>query len=187
MSKTPTLILLTGPPATGKTTLSIKISQELKLLLFSKDEFKELLYDCDNYSNKDEEERLAVFGKSSFQIVQLVIKKLLLSEISCVIDANFNRRFIGDFLKTLKESHNIHFSMIEINMRCDGEVLLERFKNRPNRHKAHNTDIYQKSIEETLLTGHFERIDFPSKYIEVDTTNFNTIDRHLINRIENCL
>jgi adenylylsulfate kinase-like enzyme len=43
--QTPTLIIVTGHPATGKTTLSRALASGLRLPLLSKDTFKELMFD----------------------------------------------------------------------------------------------------------------------------------------------
>ncbi|MFZ4462043.1 MAG: AAA family ATPase [Patescibacteria group bacterium] len=39
------LIIITGLPCTGKTTLGRKLAEELRLPFVSKDDFKELLFD----------------------------------------------------------------------------------------------------------------------------------------------
>ena len=48
------LILITGDLATGKSTLAKKLSQNLKILSFTKDVLKEVLSDVIGFSNRQE-------------------------------------------------------------------------------------------------------------------------------------
>jgi predicted kinase len=51
--QTPTLIIVTGHPATGKTTLSRALASGLRLPLLSKDTFKELMFDGLGWSDRE--------------------------------------------------------------------------------------------------------------------------------------
>src|SRR5688500_5640391 len=57
---TPALIIVNGLPATGKTTLSIQLADALGLALFSKDMFKEILFDTLGWSDRAWSRRLGV-------------------------------------------------------------------------------------------------------------------------------
>lgn len=52
-----TIIIITGDLAAGKTSYGKKISNELKIPFFSKDEIKEVLYDSMNNNDTDYESK----------------------------------------------------------------------------------------------------------------------------------
>lgn len=53
-------ILIAGPPASGKTTLDRYLANELQLPMFSKDEFKEILYDTIGFHSRAEKIALGI-------------------------------------------------------------------------------------------------------------------------------
>lgn len=127
-----TLIIFNGLPASGKTTLAKLIADQLNLVLFSKDDFKELLGDkigCENI------ESTKFYGKASFATLFLVAQRLLENDISCIIEGNFSHgEETTQFIEFLK-SKNIR--VFEILCETDGDILVKRFKSR-QRHIVHN-------------------------------------------------
>ncbi len=49
----PLWVIVTGPPAAGKTTLVRRIAQDLRIPLFEKDVFKDVLYQTLGFGDKD--------------------------------------------------------------------------------------------------------------------------------------
>jgi predicted kinase len=131
------LIIVNGLPASGKSTLAARLSKELGLPMFSKDQFKELIADTIGYTDH---ESTQTFGKASFAILFSVARKCLENGVSVIIEGNFS---LGDetkeFLKYIKEAD---IETQEVLCYATPELLMRRFKERaqhPSRHAVHNT------------------------------------------------
>lgn len=53
-------ILVTGIPASGKSTLADFLSERMNLPVFSKDQIKELMYDWIGFGSREEKVRLGI-------------------------------------------------------------------------------------------------------------------------------
>ena len=52
----PTLVLISGMPATGKSTLAVELADQLGWPVFTKDTFKELLFDVAGHDEESFDE-----------------------------------------------------------------------------------------------------------------------------------
>jgi predicted kinase len=91
-SPEPFLILLHGGPATGKTTLGLRLAETFGIPYFSKDGVKEPIFDHlglpvawetdDGLSGRDVDE-------ASKTILIYIVEALLVARASCIIDSTF--------------------------------------------------------------------------------------------------
>jgi cytidylate kinase len=165
------LIIINGFPASGKTTLSRKISSELHLPLFSKDSFKELLADSLGFNTHEDSHAL---GKTSFELLVLTTKECLSKKHSIIIEGNFSLgQIMKDFLDWVQGED---IQVYEILCYADGELLVERFRKR-KRHPVHHT------LPEAELEHYFQsKLSLGKdlslgvgRLFEVDTTRTETI------------
>ena len=70
----PALIIVTGPPGTGKTTLSRQIAAHFDLPLLNRDAFKEILFDTLGWSDRAWSQRL---GGASYNALFAQLRPLL--------------------------------------------------------------------------------------------------------------
>lgn len=70
------LIIIAGIPATGKTTYGNMISKELKIPIFSKDRFKEVIYDsvCDSSFEYEQKRKV---GISSYSVLYAICEEMM--------------------------------------------------------------------------------------------------------------
>ena len=80
------LLVVTGEPATGKTTLARMLADELGLPLLAKDELKERLFDSRGTGDRAWSRRL---GAATFELMFALAADLLAADTSFVIEANF--------------------------------------------------------------------------------------------------
>lgn len=166
----PKLIIVSGLPATGKSTLVKKLSADLRLPAFSKDEFKELFADTIGFVDH---ESTRSFGKASFQALFLVARRCLEDDVSVIIEGNFILETeTKDFILFLKKSN---IPVYEILCHADGQTVVDRFFSR-KRHPVHHTLTEAKNREyaETLRVGKAPSLEI-GKLMEVDTTNPESI------------
>ena len=169
-----TLIVISGPPASGKTYLAKKLAEYLVWPVFRKDDFKELLYD------QFEEIDLALtrkLGKISHLNLEFVSEALISKGVSHIIEANFDSRLFSPYLQGLKKRYN--FNIIEVNLSCEGTVLLKRFIKREQdgkQHPGHQGLRFLEQIRPILLRGRLPLLAVESEKIQVDTTDFQNID-----------
>lgn len=167
----PTLIIINGLPASGKTTLSEKLSLTLGVPCFSKDGFKEVLADSLGFdSHADSQE----YGKVSFELLVYVAKQSLIAKQSVMIEGNFRA---GDIMQNfLTWVHNQDIQIREVVCYAKSDVLTKRFHER-KRHAVHHTkspqdwDEYFASMKgnEALSELDIERS------LAVDTTHPETL------------
>ncbi len=67
------LVLITGPPASGKTTLAVPLASLLDLPLVSKDVIKEALFDSPGHGDREWSSRL---GAASFAVMFALLRHL---------------------------------------------------------------------------------------------------------------
>ena len=171
---TPTLIIVTGLPATGKTTLATTISERLTIPLFCKDDIKEILFD---QLGPGDRARSRELGVSSIELLYYSAEILLKAGKSVMIESNFNPAFATKAFLELKEKYSPE--IVQIRCFAQGEVVFERFKARAqsgNRHAGHMDNGNLEGLKPLLLQEKIEIVDLGGRFIDVDTTDFEKID-----------
>src|SRR5262245_13500660 len=83
----PSLIIVTGLPATGKTTLARRLAADLRLPLVTKDEIKERLFDQLGWHDRAWSLRL---GQATYDLLYYFVEALLAAGCSAIVEGNFH-------------------------------------------------------------------------------------------------
>jgi predicted kinase len=173
----PLLIIISGPPCSGKTALGDWLAQAFKLPLFHRDGFKEVLFDSLGWSDLEWSQRL---GGASYALLYHAAEALLRAERSVIIESNFDPQYDTRRLRDLAARHP--FLPLQIRCMAEGAVLFERFKQRVaggTRHPGHldhlNIPIYEPIVwEGPSARDNF--LDIGGERIDIDTTDFAKVD-----------
>src|SRR3712207_6644201 len=133
----PALIVVNGLPATGKTTLSERLSGALALPLFSKDMFKEILFDTLGWSDRAWSRRL---GVASIALLVRVAEAELRAGRGCVVECNFDPQLGTVQLSELRARHP--FRPVQVLCVTDPAVRRER-----QRQRAHGAERHPGHLE----------------------------------------
>lgn len=178
----PALVLVTGKPASGKTTLATRLAAELRFPLLTKDAIKETLYDTIGWSDREFSRQM---GVASFRVLFVTLEALLAAGVSAIAEAPFDRDISAAELKALRARHP--FTLVQVLCRAEGQVLVDRFRERNqsgSRHPGHVLTDARPDIEPYLANGLHEPVAMESTVIEVDTTDPSAIDfRDLLARV----
>ncbi len=170
----PLLVIVSGPPCTGKTTLGRRIAAEFGLPFVNKDGIKETLFDSLGWSDRAWSRRL---GIASFAVLFLVVEAQLAAGRSLVAEGNFDPEWHTPRFLALKE--HCAFTPLQVQLRTEGETLLARFKARSlsgERHPGHVEGGQWEEQRATLSRGRHEPLALGGPVIELDTTDFGAID-----------
>lgn len=147
-----TLILITGHPATGKTTVAHFLAQELQLPLIWKDQIKESLSDSLGWSTREWSRKL---GVATWKLLYLQIENLLQANVSQIVEGNFDPAYASQQWQALAQKY--HFQLIQIRCETTPAIIQKRYTQRitsGNRHPGHiddhNTAAFLDSIQAQL-------------------------------------
>lgn len=158
-------VVVSGPPASGKSSLAPGLAAELRLPLVAKDTIKDALMAELGVPDIEASRRL---GRAA---VQTMLAIAAASPVGAVLESNFYRSFAGPELERLPGM------VIEVFCRCDRGVAVARYHARAgSRHPGHfdavraPDELWNDDISEPVAGG------WP--VIEVDTNT--TIDEHAV-------
>ena len=157
--KTPTtVILITGHPATGKTTLAHYLAQALGLPLLYRDGLKEKLADTLGWS--DDEWSLKL-GSATWELLYHLVETLLRAQVAHIVESNFTPQYATPRWQTLMAQYPLQ--IIQIRCEADPVITAQRHqarKERGERHPIHrhdnNVDAYATYLQQQGPVGWIE-------------------------------
>jgi predicted kinase len=180
------IIIVTGRPAAGKSTLAKWLSQELKLPLVSKDNIREELFDRLGWKDRKWAQEL---GKASVDMMFYFAKAALGVGHSVIMDNSFYPPASNPRFQALKAEYNA--TSIQIVCDSDRETLFQRFKSRADagsRHPGHGDHDVLEELYANLGDTSSLVLDIGGSVIEVDTTDFAKVDyQGISNRVKESL
>lgn len=178
----PLLIIVSGPPASGKSTLARQFARELGLPLIYKDGIKESLFDSLGWQDRPWSKKL---GNATYHLLYYFLETTLVAGVPLIVESNFASIATAEF-KRIQEMHP--FRAFQVMCYADGQVLVDRYTARasdPKRHPGHVDLETLPEIEGLLRKGRLEPLDLGGEIIEIDTTDFSKIDvTGLISRLK---
>lgn len=151
----PVFIIVSGPPASGKSTLAPQVAASLGLPLIAKDTIKDVLMSVLDVPDVDASRQL---GRASVHTMLAVAAQ---SPIGAVIESNFHRSIARAELEALP-GH-----VIELFCRCHADVAWDRYRRRAGtRHAGHFDNI--RSRDELWNDEVAEPVAGPWPLLEVD-------------------
>jgi predicted kinase len=167
------VLIVTGLPGTGKTTLGRALSDRFGWPFVSKDVFKEIMFDTIGWSDKEWSLKLSA---ATHRIMDYVIDEILRSGQSVIVESNFKAAIDGPRLDQLRERHGVR--LVQLLCWADGDVLFERYKARvkADRHPGHAESGGLDIARADLSRGRTDPLPIDGRTIEVDTTDLDAVD-----------
>ena len=147
------LVLVSGPPAAGKSTLAGPLAADLGLPLIEKDVIKEALFETLGTGDRSWSRELST---ASFEVMLSLAGQLE----AAVLVGNFS-------LETAPGLTKLSPPPIEIFCRCPPDELVRRVKAR-KRHPGHLDDTTAREVARGVPSA--EPLNLGGPYLEVDTS-----------------
>ena len=163
----PLWVIVTGPPAGGKTTLVRKLSQDLAILVFEKDVLKDELYRTLGHGDRDWSRQI---GLTTISLLFSTARQILQAGPSVVTEANFYYQF--DSERAAEVLQQVTARVVQLHCSAPPEILVER--NARRRTPAELRPGHHVMPDQELLAGieagTWEPLDIPSEIVRVDTS-----------------
>lgn len=156
-----------GRPASGKTTLSRELAEQLRLPLVAKDDIKEILLESLSTGGRDWSIAL---GIASFDLLDYVVDRMLATGKSFIIEAALDADLGDAGYQELQRRY--HFRAVQLHCVAPHAVLVERFKERirsGERHPGHADTVEGDAFERSLAIPRREVLDLVGDVVELDT------------------
>jgi predicted kinase len=161
----PLLVVITGPPATGKTTLARALADGLGLPLIAKDTVKETLFDALGTGDRPWSRRL---GVATYTLLFTVAAEVLRARQPLVLEANLTRGTAEAEFAALPP-----YRLLQIVCTAPDDVVLARYRERAlggERHSGHLDLQIEDEVAAALRERRHDALDLDGKRIYVDTT-----------------
>lgn len=166
----PTLLIVHGLPASGKTTLAKWLAQQLDWPAIYKDEVKEILFDTIGWKDRAFSRML---GVATIEVLFHVITMQLAAGVSCLAECNFKPELASPKLRAILAKSNAH--SIQVLCRADGLVRLQRFQSRA-RHPGHADGEVNDALATEWQAESLAPLDLNGPLIEVNTTDLSALN-----------
>ncbi len=187
------LIAVAGLPGTGKSHLARELAAHYGLPLFSKDDFKEILFDEIGFKSREEKVRL---NDASLKDLFYAADKVLSCGSGVILENNFENSAYPYFDVLLEKYPDL--DAVTVLIGGDMRVMYERWKRRdqnPRRHQGHVRNDHYPAAEGEPLPPCLTFEEYASKFhergmdvfgvgrvVRVDVTDFSRVDNEAMFR-----
>jgi predicted kinase len=181
----PLVLIVTGPPASGKTTIGRPLALALGLPFLSKDLFKESLFDSLGGSDREWSRRI---GLASTQLLFRCAEVLLEAGQSCALESNFYPQWDTAPLRELQTRFGCRF--VQVVCAADVPLLVERFTRRARsgeRHPGHADAFALDELIPRIVNERWDALELDGPVIHVDTTRDSADVHQLIRDIRHLI
>jgi predicted kinase len=169
MSDLPRLVIVTGPPGAGKTTIAAELRARLGLPLIAKDTMKEHLGEVLGIEDRVRSQEL---GGVVFELIALVVRELLEQGVSVIAEGNFTERSSLFFALPPAE-------VVQVYVTAEPETLRGRLLERGPRHPVHYDHEAADEVSARAAGGEWQPLPIAGRLIEIDTTTWPDLDEVL--------
>ncbi len=174
----PWIVIITGPPGTGKSTVAKALLARLAALgvqvpLLSKDGIKETLFATLGWRDEAWSRQLS---QASMALLYRWLTAQVAAEQPCVVEANFYSELATPELQALLTRYP--FRPLQILCRTDPKVLVGRLQRRAavrERHPGHLDAVWTQRLRPETVAWRPEPLDIGGVRIEIDTTRFEDV------------
>jgi len=129
------LIIFTGAPASGKSSIADEVGKRLGINVISKDENKIRLFEKYGFTNHDEKKKLSILGEKQ---LDEQVEECVRNDEDIIVDNNYKN---FDSIRNLLKTNDPEGDTVVICIYCvaDYEILAKRYNERilsGNRHLA---------------------------------------------------
>lgn len=169
----PCVVLITGLPGTGKTTVGRRIAEHLDWPFITKDVFKELIFDGLGWSDKAWSLKVSAVAH---RLMDYVIEQELRAGRSIVVESNFKPELDSARFRDIQSRHGA--TLVQLLCWARGDVLFERYKRRlqSDRHPGHAEIGGLEDARRDLTRGKCDALVIDGTTLEIDTTDFDRLD-----------
>jgi predicted kinase len=166
------VVVVTGPPASGKSSIARDLAEALPAPLIAKDPVKEALFDALGTGDPDWSRKL---GIATYAVLFLTLEQEVAAGRSCVLEANFDHNEASAQLAAIQLRNP--FRALQIVCTASRDVLIDRFTSRAgSRHPGHIDDERLEDVIESIDAGRWRALELEGETIEVDTTDWASVD-----------
>jgi predicted kinase len=162
----PLVLIVTGAPASGKSTLGRQLGAALGLPYLSKDLFKETLFDALGWQDRAWSQKL---GGASMALLFRTAEALVGAGQSLAVESNFSDTWDTPAFQALGNRCACQF--VQVVCTAPGPTLVERFERRARSGERHPGHIDAAALDEwrvRLLTERWDALALEGPVFNVD-------------------
>lgn len=167
------IVLVTGPPASGKTFVAALVAERLGIPLIEKDAIKETLYETLGTGDPAWSGQL---GRATVALMHWALQAQLKARRPVILEANFAADEARPAFQELNERHPMR--PLELHCTATDDVLLARYAARAGtRHPGHLDVERMPEIASAVCAGRYGPLRLDDEgLVVVDTTSFDDLD-----------
>lgn len=166
MARPALLVIVTGPPAGGKTSAARALAHELELAILAKDAFKETLYETIGAGEELEEK----IERAGLALLFAVAGMQLEAGLSVLAESNFDARSDTEPFRRLAAEHDVR--VVQVHIDGETEALVATFAERArsgDRHPGHGDEPGDAAdVRAKIDAGLWEPLDLPGTLVRCD-------------------
>lgn len=161
------LLIVTGLPCTGKSTVARRLAARYRYPLLAKDMVKEALFESLGTGDRDWSRRLS---GASFAVLFACMERVIAAGGSAIVEGNFRPEH-APFFERVRNAYGVRLAQILCG--GDGAALVQRFESRVrrrSRHPGHVDALALDELRDTLRRGFAEPLALECPTLRFDST-----------------